>query len=67
MGARGNVLIDHERGIATLEGIMVEVRDTLSRMENRMESRVNTLTLLVCFNFVVTSLTGAGIVLMVIR
>jgi hypothetical protein len=70
---RPDILLDHERRISTLEGIASETRDTLSRLDSRMnnmdariEARLNTLTQLVIGNFALTLLTALGIVVAVV-
>jgi molecular chaperone GrpE (heat shock protein) len=70
---RPDILLDHKRRISTLEGIASETRDTLGRLDSRMnnmeariDARLNALTQLVIGNFALTLLTAIGIVVAVI-
>jgi hypothetical protein len=40
---RPDILLDHERRLSTLEGIASETRDTLNRLETRLDERFNSL------------------------
>jgi hypothetical protein len=40
---RPDILLDHEHRVSILEGIASETRDTLNRLETRMDERFNSL------------------------